>query len=770
MQRAGANSNAAAAAAVSQQSSSKSSRRGGCDLISAGDYTFCPDLDFLADGVTSRVYRCRHNATGDFYALKVFNSAPPKREIELLQKLKHDNIVQLVNEVRFKDSMGRTSTALVLEFCPGKSLHEFLKRPENKLGMQDRDFMALLYNMCDGLGYLREKLQIVHRDIKPGNIMIVYDNRHQPVFKLADFGSGRILEDGADAQSLVGTYEFLHPGIYLEVHRRLHAGAIAAGETSYSGHRPECDLWSLGVTLYYSATGRLPFAPFEGVRNNHAKMIEMMVGKPKLAISATQDERNGPVKYQDSLPPTCPLSAELQNLLTELLRGILVPDFDHQWSFQKFFETINRRKSQHYTYYFVAGNMLLPDLVFSPKQSLDSLLSSLASVTGFAKEEIVVFYRSQEVSAFPTGSTRTNPTIVLSKQSFKCTLDIAKLDVSYVNARPAEPNPNEPKEMKDYVDEAHRHAVACRQLATACHLNHALTLEAKDAIMGLLDRRGREAYQRAGAKLALGSSSQQKVGRLMDLAQLVQGQTKCQSLSDKISQWRRECESVSCKLAQLRPEPTAGGSGSSSLGDVTSSLVPSQQLTDQFTSIFAHLLAPQQDSECLSVSFQRIEQVYDRYSQMINRYMIKDPTVLGSLMRRSFPSDRSLLDRSLDECQRTVANCCIETLGRVQAGLAQWMSIVQSEVAKLERLESALLEQDFDLGLLHDKVYRGVSEALKDFFTAHQTTKESDLDALGKSIQGLISSTDLVQIELLRNTQLLRELDELGLKNTGKAN
>ncbi|PAA61715.1 hypothetical protein BOX15_Mlig025361g1 [Macrostomum lignano] len=758
--------NAAAAAAAATAAAQSSPRRGAYNLVVAGNYTWCPDLDYLADGVTSSVYRCRDIHTGDFYAVKVFKGTPPRREVELLKKLKHENIVRLITGVQFQDNMRVDKTGLILEYCCGNSLHEYLKKPDNKLGMHDRDFLSLLYNMCDGLAYLREQLKIVHRDIKPGNIMISYDNRRQPVFKLADFGSSRELEDGADFQSLVGTYEFLHPSIYLEVHQRMHAGM---GDGARGGHKPECDLWSLGVSLFMAATGRLPFAPFEGVRSNHAQMIDMMVKKPPHAIWATQDTLNGPINYHNSLPPTCPLSVTLQKLLVELLQGILVSNFNEQWTFPKFFETVNWYKCQHCTYYFVAGNMIMPDLVFSQKQSLDSLLTSLASVTSFPKEEIVVFYRSQEVSAFPTGSTLTSPVIVLSKQQFTCTLDIGKFDVGHVKSRPRVPDPNQPKEIKDFVDEAHRHALVCRQLASVCHVNHALTLEAKDAALCLMDRRGREAYQRVRAKLAVVSSSEQKVGRLMELAQLVRTQTGCQELSDKISQWQRKLETVVSQQSNLKPDAASNsGSALAGMSNEQSSLVPSLQLASNFNGIFARLLAPKQGAECLSADFHRVEQVYERYGQMINKFMKKDSQLLTDLMRHCFKSDQHLLNSCLDDCQNVVLRCCIETLGNVQAGLSEWMQDVQAEVKKLERLETALAAQDLeaDLDMLHDNVYRGIFEALTAYFKATKASKESDLTALSKSIRDLILSTDLVQGEMERNTKLLKELDELGLQNT----
>lgn len=733
-------------------------------IMNAGNFTWCPGLDYLADGVTSSVYRCREKTSGDFYAVKVFKTRPPQRELDVLQKLDHKNIVRLITEVQFKDEVGSPKTGLVLEYCSGNSLHEYLKKPSNKLGLHDSDFLTLLYNMCDGLAYLRvEQLKIVHRDIKPGNIMISYDSKRQPIFKLADFGSSRELPDDGDFQSLVGTYEFLHPSIYTEVYNRMHG--LVQREIA-AGHKPECDLWSLGVTLYMAATGRLPFSPFEGVRCNHAQMIEMMVKKPAWAISATQESPNGPVKYQDTLPATCQLSERLQTLLVALLQGILVCDFKEQWTFAKFFDTVNVDKSQYPTYYFMAGCMLRPNLVFSARQTLDSLLTSLSATTGYARDEIVVFYRSQVVSAFPTGSSHTSPVIVLSKQRFACTLEMSKLDFSFVKNRPPKPDQGQLKEVKDYIDEAHKQALACRQLARTCHLNHALTLEAKDAVLSLMRSRGRESYQRASAKVAMVSSTQQKVGRLMELAKLIGAQTKNQPLREQIVDWQRCVENAGARLQDFRPEGRDSMDSGSSSG--CGSLVMADELASRFEALFTGLTAPRVEAECMSGAFYRVEQVHDRYGHMIAKYAQKDSGQLSDLMHRSFQFDRPLLDRCLDECQKVARECCVETLTSVRTKLADWFGVVQDEVTRLGKLESCLVQDtEAELDMLHDTIYTSINEALKIYFNSRNLNKEADISTLTKSIQELIRSTDLVQTELEQNTRLLRDLDEIGLRNSG---
>uniref|UniRef100_A0A1I8FD76 Protein kinase domain-containing protein n=1 Tax=Macrostomum lignano TaxID=282301 RepID=A0A1I8FD76_9PLAT len=551
--------NAAAAAAAATAAAQSSPRRGAYNLVVllAGNYTWCPDLDYLADGVTSSVYRCRDIHTGDFYAVKVFKGTPPRREVELLKKLKHENIVRLITGVQFQRRVGLSS---------------------------------------------RKQLKIVHRDIKPATTTAV-----------SPYSSWPTSAPAANSK-MFGTYEFLHPSIYLEVHQRMHAGM---GGGARGGHKPECDLWSLG------------------------------------------------------------------------------------WTFPKFFETVNWYKCQHCTYYFVAGNMIMPDLVFSQKQSLDSLSDKPGLSHQLPKEEIVVFYRSQErCRHFQPDLRWTSPVIVLSKQQFSCTLDIGKLRCWPREIPSRVPDPNQPKEIKDFVDEAHRHALVCRQLASVCHVNHALTLEAKDAALCLMDRRGREAYQR--------------------------------ELSEKISQWQRKLETVVSQQSNLKPDAASNsGSALAGMSNEQSSLVPSLQLASNFNGIFARLLAPKQGAECLSADFHRVEQVYERYGQMINKFMKKDSQLLTDLMRHCFKSDQHLLNSCLDDCQNVVLRCCIETLGkkRQRAKPAAMMQDVQAE------------DLEADLDMLHDNVYRGIFEALTAYFKATKASKESDLNRSEQVLDEATSAT-----------------------------
>uniref|UniRef100_H3B1U8 TANK binding kinase 1 n=1 Tax=Latimeria chalumnae TaxID=7897 RepID=H3B1U8_LATCH len=225
--------------------------------------------DILGRGATANVYRGRHKKTGDSYAVKVFNRLSflrplevQMREFEVLRKLNHKNIVKLFD---VEDENSSRSKVLVMEFCSCGSLYTVLEEPANAFGLPESEFLIVLQDVVAGMNHLREN-GIVHRDIKPGNIMRVIGEDGKSIYKLTDFGAARELEDDEQFVSLYGTEEYLHPDMYERaVLRKEHQ----------KKYKATVDLWSIGVTFYHAATGSLPFRPFEGPRGNKEVMYEL---------------------------------------------------------------------------------------------------------------------------------------------------------------------------------------------------------------------------------------------------------------------------------------------------------------------------------------------------------------------------------------------------------------------------------------------------------------------------------------------------------------
>uniref|UniRef100_A0A8C4NBW7 Inhibitor of nuclear factor kappa B kinase subunit epsilon n=1 Tax=Eptatretus burgeri TaxID=7764 RepID=A0A8C4NBW7_EPTBU len=291
--------------------------------------------DILGQGATGCVYRARHKKTGDLHAVKVFNRASyvrPRdvqtREFEVLQKLNHKNIVKLF---AVEDENSSNLKVIVMELCGGGSLYTILDEPENAHGLPESEFLVVLRDVASGMNHLREK-GVIHRDLKPGNIMRVMAPDGESVYKLTDFGAARQLGDDEQFVSLYGTEEYLHPDMYERA---------VLKKPLQKAYGATVDLWSIGVTFYHVATGTLPFRPYEGPRKNKELMFHITTKKPLGAISGVQGEENGPISWGYELPTTCQLSRGLKVLLQPLLANILEVDPQRCWGFDQFFAEAN---------------------------------------------------------------------------------------------------------------------------------------------------------------------------------------------------------------------------------------------------------------------------------------------------------------------------------------------------------------------------------------------------------------------------------------------
>uniref|UniRef100_A0A8C9WQE1 Inhibitor of nuclear factor kappa B kinase subunit epsilon n=1 Tax=Scleropages formosus TaxID=113540 RepID=A0A8C9WQE1_SCLFO len=299
-------------------------------LESTVNYLWSVD-DVLGQGATASVYKARSKKTGELVAVKVFNklsySRPYEvqmREFDMLRKLNHVNIVKLfaVEEMHLT-----SKKVLVMEFCSGGSLLSQLEEPENAFGLPESEFLIVLQCVVHGMNHLREN-GVVHRDIKPGNIMRVVGEDGRSIYKLTDFGAARELEDDEKFVSIYGTEEYLHPDMYERA---------VLKKPQQKSYGVTVDLWSIGVTFYHAATGSLPFVPFGGPRRNKRIMYKITTEKPVGAIAGVQSVEDGPIEWSYQLPSHCQLSEGLKTQLVPVLASILEANQDKCWGFDQFF-------------------------------------------------------------------------------------------------------------------------------------------------------------------------------------------------------------------------------------------------------------------------------------------------------------------------------------------------------------------------------------------------------------------------------------------------
>jgi len=153
------------------------------------------------------------------------------REAETAGRLNHPNIVTMYDAGEEHDL-----AYIAMEFLKGKDLVPYTK-PDNLLPLPK--VLSIAARVADALGYAHS-LHVVHRDIKPANIM--YDPESDTV-KVTDFGIARITDSSKTKTGMVlGTPSYMSP-------EQLSGAKI-------EGHS---DLFSLGVSLYQLACGKLPF-------------------------------------------------------------------------------------------------------------------------------------------------------------------------------------------------------------------------------------------------------------------------------------------------------------------------------------------------------------------------------------------------------------------------------------------------------------------------------------------------------------------------------
>jgi serine/threonine protein kinase len=200
------------------------------------------------------VYRGRHLTFNEVCAIKIVNDAIAgdanflqrfQTEAVVTRKLRHPNAVR-VDDFDYTDD-GRPF--IVMELVEGKNISEIL-HDEGPLRVPRAVRVATQAARALGVAH---KLGIVHRDIKPGNIILATDEQGQETAKVLDFGIAKLLESAGDVKPgmtmtgmMVGTPLYMSPEQFMGK----KAGDDIDGRT---------DIYSLGVVLYQMVTARLPF-------------------------------------------------------------------------------------------------------------------------------------------------------------------------------------------------------------------------------------------------------------------------------------------------------------------------------------------------------------------------------------------------------------------------------------------------------------------------------------------------------------------------------
>lgn len=223
--------------------------------IFAGHYEI---LGVLGHGGMSTVYKAKHLLVNSVRAIKVIRSEQAdnskvlrrfQQEGQAALTLEHPNIGR-VYEFGIEPTLQKPF--LVMDFVEGKTLAATLAE-DGALGTERA--ARLIAQVCDGLQEAHTK-GVIHRDIKPGNIILTKDASGSEVAKIVDFGIAKLIGRESE-QNLTQTGEVFGTPLYMSPEQ---CQGMKVDERS--------DIYSLGCVLHECLTGQPPFqgeSPFQTI-------------------------------------------------------------------------------------------------------------------------------------------------------------------------------------------------------------------------------------------------------------------------------------------------------------------------------------------------------------------------------------------------------------------------------------------------------------------------------------------------------------------------
>ena len=228
-----------------------------CDIFK-NDISQYQLKDIIGEGMFGKVKLGIHLLTNEKVALKIFDKSKIssnkekmyiQREISILKKVKHYNIIKLYNIVQTEKHL-----FLVQEYASG---HELLKYLESKENLSENEVCKFYQQIISGIEYLHE-IGIAHRDLKLENILLT--NKFNDI-KIIDFGLSNIYdkESGELLHSSCGSPCYAAPEMIKGI--------------EYEG--VNTDIWSSGIILYLMLCKSFPFDD----KNNSKLYQKILSGK-----------------------------------------------------------------------------------------------------------------------------------------------------------------------------------------------------------------------------------------------------------------------------------------------------------------------------------------------------------------------------------------------------------------------------------------------------------------------------------------------------------
>eukprot|EP00050_Salpingoeca_kvevrii_P007130 m.294007 g.294007 ORF g.294007 m.294007 type:complete len:466 (+) comp12907_c0_seq1:181-1578(+) len=242
------------------------STKGGLGILSIeGEEHSCAeseveDCGLLGRGQFGTVCKMRHKRLDKFFAVKMIRDSMETAlreqlltDLEVIKRCKSEHIVSYFG---YNFTEGEIWIFMELLRC---SLEDLYKQVREKHKHLSEDVMGVIAaSMLKGLHYLKTSQNIMHRDVKPSNVLLGFDG----AIKLCDFGVSKIMEKSI-SRTAVGCERYLPP-------ERLDP------ETSRDPYDTRSDVWAFGVTLVEIAQLKYPYP--DG--NMFTRLTAIVTGDP----------------------------------------------------------------------------------------------------------------------------------------------------------------------------------------------------------------------------------------------------------------------------------------------------------------------------------------------------------------------------------------------------------------------------------------------------------------------------------------------------------
>lgn len=259
------------------------------------------EKDCIGRGTFARVYRGHQKSeSSKEVAIKVIELSPAHcsakhilREIDLVKRLRHENIVRLLDVYQENSNSGGHILYIVMELC-ARDL-SVVEKPLDET--KCHKYFNAIFN---GLRYLKKR-GVVHRDIKPQNILLTKSDE----VRIADFTFSKEIEEQELLQTYCGTPLYMSP-------------EVMNGEA----YTDKCDLYSVGVMLYTYVYGNHPLGNIKTQAELLSRMRQHSLSFPQRLVieSHEKSDLNGPYKGSTVL---CRLVREFSPELIIFMKGLL---------------------------------------------------------------------------------------------------------------------------------------------------------------------------------------------------------------------------------------------------------------------------------------------------------------------------------------------------------------------------------------------------------------------------------------------------------------